>query len=119
MTSKQDYPGVMGRVPLVVGDDLEAAINSGLLTQLKLTIQLRGAVQEEALLFRLNGETLTDGEFMATDAEKSEYQVSYLVTAPPLKTGKNFIEWLLTNGWDRSTVQLYGITLKVEYKSGD
>ena len=63
------------------------------------------------------GETLTDGEFMATDAEKSEYQVSYLVTAPPLKTGKNFIEWSLTSV-PANPVQLYGLRLKVEYKAG-
>lgn len=68
MTSKQTYPGVIGCVPLVVGDDVEAAANSGLLAQLKLTIELRGLVQQEAASFRLNGATLADGEFLTTES---------------------------------------------------
>jgi len=122
MTSKQVYPGVMGRVALVVADDVEAASENDTLGEVKLTMDLIGPDRTEALLFRLNGETLTDGEFMATDAEKSEYQISYTVTAPPLKRGRNFIEVSLGGGWAAPispVVQLSGIRLKVEYKAGE
>jgi len=122
MTSKQTYPGVMGRVALVIADDVEAASENDTLGEVKLTMDLIGPDRTEALLFRLNGETLTDGEFMATDAEKSEYQISYLVTAPPLKRGRNFIEVSLGGGWAAPispVVQLSGIRLKVEYKAGE
>jgi len=120
MTSKQDYPGVIGRVLLVVADDVEAASENGTLAAVKLTMDFTGPDRTEALLFRLNGEILTDGEFVATDAEKSEYQISYLVTAPPLKRGRNFIEVSLEGGWAapiRPVVQLSGVRLKVEYKA--
>jgi len=118
VTSKRGVikPGVIQRVPLLVGDDVVAAAKSGLLAQLKLTINVKGPARKTTLSFRLNGETLTDGEFNTSDADKEEYQINYSVSAPPLKMGKNFIEVSLLNAPD-SLVQFYGIKLKVEYKS--
>jgi len=122
MTSKQDYPGVMGRVPLMVADDVEAASENGTLGEVKLTMDFIGPDRTEGLLFLLNGEPLTDGEFVATNAEKSEYQISYLVTAPPLKMGRNFIQVSLEGGWAdliKPVVQLSGLRLKVEYRAAE
>lgn len=115
VVSKQDYPGVVGRIPLFVGDDLNKAKKNDLIDQMKLSIKLKG-LQKETLLFRLNGEKLADGEFLTTNNEKSECQIDYLVNTPPLKRGYNFIEWTLKN-IPSSPIQLYEMRLKVEYKA--
>lgn len=108
--------GVVPRAPLVVGDEVVAAANSDSLAQLKLTLKLAGPVQEEALLLQLNGEALTNGEFVTTNAEKSKHEINYLLSTPPLKTGENFIEMSL-NGTPTSRVELCVMRLKVAYKA--
>lgn len=110
--------GEVQSIPLVVGDDVEATNQSGALAELKLTIELRGPVQEQALRFRLNGETLSREEFITTNAEKSEYAMNYPVSAPPLQIGNNFIEWSLKST-PANAIQLYGVRLEVKYKTAD
>jgi hypothetical protein len=121
VTSKQGTirVGVIQHVPLVVGDDLKAATESGLLRQAKLTIKFSNPAWKDILLFQLNGEPLTDGEFVASAEGKSGCEMSYLVNAPPLKTGRNFIEISAKHSKDipESSVQISSIKLKVEYKT--
>ncbi|MCK4324873.1 MAG: hypothetical protein KAW89_10105 [Armatimonadetes bacterium] len=108
--------GVVQRIPLVVGDDVEAASNNSLLGQLKLMLKLKGPVEQEALLLRLNGDTLSDGEFLTLDAQDQESQINYPISAPPLTAGQNFIEVSLASV-PTSPVELNSIRLNVEYES--
>ena len=108
-------PGVSQRVPFVVGDDIEAAAKSGLLAQMKLWIKVRGPARKDALVFRLNGEELKGAAFVRTYARRSEYQINYVVTAPPLKRGRNVLEGLIRDGG--ASMEVRGIRLKVEYKA--
>ena len=120
VASKPVYPGLFMRVPLMVGDDVQAAAESGVLAGAKLTVKLRGPDRREALLLRVNGEPLTDGEFLMTNAEESEYELSYDVAAASLRKGGNFVEGSLEGGWDapiRPQVEVCGMRLKVEYKA--
>jgi len=104
------------RTSLVVGDDVEAASSNSLLVRLKLMLKLKGPVGQEALLLRLNGDTVSDGEFLSLDAEDQESQINYPTSAPPLRAGQNFIEVSLASV-PASPVELYSIRLKVEYES--
>jgi len=117
-TSKQGRlkEGVIGRVPLLVGDDLAAPADGGRLARAKLTIRFDDPAWKDLLLFRLGGEELTGGEFAGPEGE-SECTLTYDVGAPPLKTGLNFIEVAARHGVgvpDRP-VQVSDVKLKVEY----
>ena len=105
--------GVVARIPLVVGDDVEAA--TGLPAQMTLTMKLKGPAEEKALLCRLNDVTLMEGEFVTLDAENFKYEMSYPVTAHPLKMGRNFLEISLKTG-PTGPVQFNGVRLKLEYQ---
>jgi hypothetical protein len=119
--------GVVGRVPLMVADDVNTARNSGQLKQLRLILDLRGPVRPEAIVCRLNGETLQDGEWVTTDSEKREYRVSYPIDVPPLKQGDNFVVMALKaipgeptvilHKQLSSRVEFYGVRLKIDYHS--
>ena len=108
--------GGVQRTPLVVGDDVEAASNNSLLVRLKLMLKLKGPVEQEALLLRLNDDTLSDGEFLTLDAEEQESQINYPISAPPLRAGLNLIEVSLASV-PAGPVELHSIILKVEYGS--
>ena len=118
LSSKQGVirEGVIQRVPLIVGDDLET-VGRDVLAQAKLTITISDPAWKEALRFRLNDVPLTGGDFASSDDEKSEYQMTYPVSAPPLKTGRNFIEVSAKHDQDLPVppVQISQIKLKVEY----
>ncbi len=122
--------GVVGRVPLVIGDDLGAAKKNQTLRGMRLTLDVRGPARPEAMVCRLNGKTLDDGEWTMTDARKREYRLSYPVDVPPLRQGLNHVVLALksvpgTPGGVRpeqlpglaSRVQFYGVRLKVAYLS--
>lgn len=119
LTSKQGViqEGVIQRVPLVVGDDLVAAARNALLAQANLTITISDPAWKEVLRFRLNGVPLTGGDFASADEGKPVYQMTYPVSAPPLKTGRNFIEVSAKHdaAIPATPVQISGIKLKVEY----
>ena len=114
-TSKQgpNKMGVTGRVPLEVDSDAIEAAKSGLLSQMKLVVKLRGPVEKKDLTLHLNGEMLTEEEYHHHDDEGAE--LSFRVNAPPLRKGKNFIEVALKNP-PAETIELYSMKLKVEYK---
>ena len=80
--------GVIGRVPLVVGDDVAATPPA----RATLTVAFDGPAWKEALLFRLNGEELTAGDYTPPAAERPGCQLCYTVDLRLLKTGQNTVE---------------------------
>ena len=111
--------GVLPGVQLLVGEDLEAAAAASLLTRLKLSIEVKGLTQPDAMLFRLNGQKLTGPEVVAIESQESQYQIDYQVTAPPAKMGRNFIEAAVS--YDGTSpgmpIEISALRLKVEYKT--
>lgn len=97
------------QVPLVVGDDLEVARNSGYCARLGLRLILEGQVSSEALQVRFNGELLTDGRYIDGGI------VDFSLLESQVKPGKNIIEASLGN--TAGKVQLLGIQLKLEYQT--
>ena len=97
-------------------DDLEA-VGRDVLVQAKLTITINDPAWKKVLRFRLNGEILPGGDFASADEGKPAYQMTYPVSAPPLKRGRNFIEVSAKHAQDLPVppVQISGIKLKVEY----
>ena len=104
--------GLIGRVPLVVGDDLEARRPD----RATLTISIDDAGWRDALLFRLNGHELQDGEFVPGADDDGGGRLDFAVTAPPLKTGRNFVEVAASQmGIPDNPVKVSAIKLRVEY----
>ena len=104
--------GVIGRVPLVVGDDVQARPPE----RATLTIAFDEPAWKDALLLRLNGQELTDGEFVPGGDEEASGRLNYSVTAPLLKTGRNLIEVVAKQmGLPDVVVTITAIRLKVEY----
>jgi hypothetical protein len=107
--------GVIQRLPLMVGDDLEAASRSGRLGGLKLMIDLKGAVQPEDVSLRVNGEVLKDGRFAEVNADHSRYRLEFDLSVPLLRQGRNFLEISLSG--DRPNLLVFqAMRLKVEYR---
>lgn len=108
--------GVIQRLPLVVGDDLQEAAKKGLLSELKLILKLRGPVPEEGLVFQVNGEPLTQGEVLRF--EDSQSQITYPVSSSFLIRGKNFIEVSLRGRENipSQPVKIYRMRLEVKYR---
>lgn len=120
--------GVVGRVPLVVGDDLGSTGKNQSVKEMRLILDVRGPARPEAIVCRVNGKTLAEEQWTSTNADKHEYRLSYPVGAPPLRQGTNYVVVALKSapgipGDDRperlpglaSRVQFYGVRLKVDY----
>ena len=108
--------GVIGRLPLVVGDEIEAR-RPALAT---LTVEFDDAAWREVLLFRLNGEELRDGKFAAASGGQEGGTLSYAVSVPSLKSGRNFIEVAARHvEIPESPVKITGARLRIEYGSWD
>ena len=104
--------GVIGRVPLVVGDDLEAHP----LSRATLTMSLDDASWRELLLVRLNGHELEDGECLSGGDGEPGCRMSYPVSAPPLRSGRNYVEVAARSGEIPERVVTIGaIKLVVSY----
>lgn len=122
--------GVVGRVPLVVGDNLERAKKNGKIKGMNLVLDLKGPVQPEAIVCRVNGTTLVNGHSTVTDIRKQEYKISYPVDTPPFKQGTNYVVMALKRFPEKpnkvrpesryvlaSRTQLHGLRLKIDYVS--
>jgi hypothetical protein len=107
--------GVVQRVPLMVGDNFEMAARGNRLRDLRLMIGVRGPVSSSSLVFRLNGEILTGEDLVLLDADKSEYQINYSISAPPLRKGKNFLEIALESA-PPGLLEFYSIRLRADYR---
>ena len=63
------------------------------------------------------GKSLVAGKRIVRDAEKKQYQKNYLLGAPPLRIGQNFLE-LALDSTAASPLQVQDIKLSVKYKGG-
>ena len=105
--------GVIGRLPLIVGDDVE----SHPLTKATLSVEFDDPAWKNALLIRLNGEELTDGQSVPASDGQTDCQLTYDVQVPPLRTGRNVVELAARNDvvLPEDTVTILGLDLTVEY----
>ena len=105
--------GVMGRLTLIVGDDLASYPPARAI----LTVEFDDAPWREALLIRLNGEELTDGRFVPTSDSQTNYALAYNVRVGPLRTGRNVVELAARNDvvLPESIVTIRGLNLTLKY----
>jgi len=85
--------GVIGRVPLDVGDDPAAAPPA----QAMLTVEFNDAAWADALLIRLNGEALTDSHFVPAPDAQQDCTLQYHVPVSLLRLGRNYVEVVARN----------------------
>ena len=85
--------GVIGRLPLIVGDDVDLHPP----TKATLTIEFDDPSWKEGLVVRLNGEELTDGQFVPAADGQTDCQLTHNVEVPPLRTGRNIVELAARN----------------------
>ena len=99
--------GVIGRVPLLVGDDVEQSPP----TTATLTVGFDDPAWREALVVRLNGHELPPGE-------RSADGVLALDALGPLRSGRNFVEIAAHHGpLPESTVRITTLALTVSYEA--
>ena len=79
--------GVIGRLPLIVGDDVESHPP----IKATLTVEFDDPAWKNALLTRLNGEELIDSQFVPAPDSQTDCQLAHNVQAPLLRTGRNFV----------------------------
>lgn len=111
-------PGEIRRLPLVVGDDLEAAARNGSLACLELKLHLSGPVDDGLLTLQINGKSPIGGELEKDDAQESEHYMTYLVEPSSIRRGRNVIQ-VSTEGKKLAVerpVVLRGIQLLVLYR---
>jgi len=106
------------RVPLVVGDDLQAADKAGRLVKLVLMIKVKGPVGIDTLALRFNGHAVRGGTVVGTDANDQETRIDYPLSAALIKQGQNIVEATLTGATEPSdeTSFLATVRLLVRYK---
>ena len=106
--------GVIGRLPLIVGDDVE----SHLPTKATLSVEFNDLSWKDTLLIRLNGEELIDNRFVpASEGQTVSPRFVCDVQVPPLRTGRNVVELAARNDvvLPESIVTILGLDLTVEY----
>ena len=105
--------GVIGRLPLIVGDDVDLHPP----TKATLTIEFDDPSWKEGLVVRLNGEELTDGQFVPAADGQTDCQLTYDVQVPPLRTGRNIVELAARNDvpLPEGIVTILSLDLTVEY----
>ena len=105
--------GVIGRLPLIVGDDLESLPPA----KATFTVEFDAPSWKDALLVRLNGEELADGRFSSTSEGQRDCQLSYDVQVSPLRTGRNIVELAARNDvvLPESIVTILGLDLTLKY----
>ena len=105
--------GVIGRLSLRVGDDLASHPP----IKATLTVEFDDPSWKEALLIRLNGEELTDGQFVPASDGQTDCQLVHNVQVPPLQTGRNVVELAARNdvALPESIVTILGLDLTLKY----
>ena len=105
--------GVIGRLPLIVGDDVE----SHLPTKATLSVGFDDPSWKAALLARLNGEELTGGQFVPASDGQTDCQLAYDVQVSSLRTGRNVVELAARNDvtLPEGMVTILGLDLALEY----
>ena len=96
---------------LLVGDDLEKAEVDGVLKELRLKLTLETPLTaEDRIGFTLNDMALENAMW-------NKKEVEFLLAAPPLKQGVNFLGARFAEGASRDEIEVAGIDLYVRYKS--
>jgi len=110
-------PGASHKIPLPIGDDVEAAAQSGNIASLPLDLHLKGAAREYNVSTTLNGQRLADGQRSALDPKETTYIMRYQLSAPPLKIGENVVEVSIAGGprAGHKAVTLYAMQLFIDY----
>ena len=105
--------GVIGRLPLIVGDDLASHPPIKAI----LTVEFDDPAWKNALLTRLNGEELTDGRFTSASDGQRACQLAHDVSTPPLRTGRNVVEIAARNDvvLPEDIVTILSLDLALEY----
>ena len=105
--------GVIGRLPLIVGDDVESYPP----IKATLTVEFDAPSWKEALLIRLNGEELTDGQFVPASDGQTNCQLAYDVRVPSLRTGRNVVEIAARNDvtLPERIITILGLYLTLKY----
>ena len=105
--------GVIGRLPLIVGDDLVSHPP----TKATLNLEFDNTSWKEALLIRLNGGELTNGQFAPASDGQMDCQLAYDVQVPPLRTGRNVVELAARNDvpLPEGIVTILGLDLTLKY----
>ena len=105
--------GVIGRLPLIVGDD----VGSHPPTRAILNLEFDDPSWKDALLIRLNGEELTNGQFAPASDGQMDCQLAYDVQVPSLRTGRNVVELAARNDvpLPEGIVTILGLDLTLEY----
>ncbi len=133
-------PGAARKIPLVLGDDVQAAAKADELAELRLELILHGPLLPGMLTLRVNDQLVTGGELLptgyahshehrhATDGQSEPHshvhfqanQLSYLLSAPPLRLGRNEIEVSLQTSRQvvSGPLKLVNAQLWVKYKGG-
>ena len=72
---------------------------------------------KDALLIRLNGEELTNGQFAPASDGQMDCQLAYDVQVPSLRTGRNVVELAARNDvpLPEGIVTILGLDLTLEY----
>ena len=107
------HTGVIGRLPLIVGDD----VGSHPPTRATLNLEFDDPSWKDALLIRLNGEELTNGQFAPASDGQMDCQLAYDVQVPPLRTGRNVAELAARNDvpLPEDIVTILRLDLTLEY----
>ena len=106
-------PGVIGRLSLRVGDDLASHPP----IKATLTVEFDDPSWKDTLQLRLNGEELTDGQFVPASDGQTDCQLVHNVQVPPLQTGRNVVELAARNdvALPESIVTILGLDLTLKY----
>ncbi|RKU09070.1 hypothetical protein C6502_13640 [Candidatus Poribacteria bacterium] len=105
--------GVIGRLPLIIGDDLESHPP----TRATLTVEFDDLSWKDALLVRLNGEEVTDSHFVLASEGQTDCQLTHNVRVPLLQTGRNVVEIAARNDivLPKGIVTILGLDLTFKY----
>lgn len=94
---------------MLIGDEVEKAQSAGLLKELKLTLSLdRALTARDKITFKLNDTALSDPQWVEND-------VTFQLTAPPLKKGANRLAADFGAGALHSEIGVTRIQLWVRY----
>jgi hypothetical protein len=130
-------PGTAHTVPLLLGDDVEAASRAGTLAELRLELTFHGPLQQNKLALQVNGQAVSTGECVRTGYRHSHehrhgpdgraephrhthfqaHRVTYSLSAPPLQLGQNQLQVSLRGDLQNAAgpIELVDAQLRVKY----
>jgi hypothetical protein len=91
--------GRVGRIPLVIGDDVPGLIDRGVSLECRLEMEIEGSVPDTPPRLQLNGTRLEDPKFKI---EESRATVTYSGVEAQVRQGRNLVE-ILPDDKERSS----------------